>query len=227
MSTATQSTGKPEGTFTERIAQVDGSRIRYREAGQGHPVVVLCGGNNLVASPLATLLARHFRVLVVEMPGSDHTSPRARARTLTQTVAALGLDHYVLVGTAAQVPSALWHAAETPEHAEGLVLISPPALSTEGQTTTSGFTDEAELASRLTDIQTPTLLLLGTNDKTVPPDTGQRYVERLANCYYVLVYDAGRDIETDRPEALFATVRDFIERRGAFIVEQASTALNP
>ena len=53
------------------------------------------------------------------------------------------------------------------------------------------------------------------------------YVERIPNCYYVLVYDAGHAIETERPDALFAAVRDFAERRGTFVVERNSTALNP
>ena len=133
----------------------------------------------------------------------------------------------MLVSATAYAPCALWQALATPERLNGLVLLSPPVLRTEGRISTSGETYDAALASRLPEIQIPTLVVFGTNEKALPADAGQRYVERLANCYYTLLYDAGHDIATDRPQALFAAVRDFVERRGAFIVEQASTALNP
>jgi pimeloyl-ACP methyl ester carboxylesterase len=227
MSAATQRAGKLGVTFTERFAQMDGSRIRYFEVGQGNPVVVLHGGDGLTAPPLATLLAQHFRVIAFDIPGSDQASPRDTARTLTQAVAVVGLNHYMLVSAANYSLSALWQAIETPEQVDGLVLISPTALLSEGQISTSGFTHNAELDSRLADLQTPTLVLLGTNDKSLPPETGQRYVERLPHCYYVLVYDTGHAIATERPEALFSAVRDFVERRGAFIVERNNTAINP
>jgi hypothetical protein len=49
----------------------------------------------------------------------------------------------------------------------------------------------------------------------------------MPNCYYVLVYDAGQALLTERPDALYAAVYDFVQRRGAFIVEHQSTAINP
>jgi len=227
MSTATQRVSEPEVTFTEHFAQTDGSRIRYLEAGQRNSVVVLHGGNGLTTSPLATLLARHFRVLVFEIPNFDHSSLRKVAQTLTQAATATGVDHYVLVSMSTRASLALWQAIESPEHIDGLVLISPFALLPEGRTDTSGPNSDTELEARLADLQTLTLVLLGTNDKSLPPDMGQRYVERIPNCYYLLVYDAGHAIEAERPEALFSAVRDFVERRGAFIVERNNTAINP
>ena len=55
----------------------------------------------------------------------------------------------------------------------------------------------------------------------------ERYVERLPNCYYALVYDAGHEIEAERPEALFAAVRDFLEQRETFVVSRKNTVINP
>lgn len=227
MSSTTQRTEESAVAFTEHFIQMDGVRIRYLEAGQGSPVVVLHSAKGLTPSPFHTLLAQRFRVIAFDTPGSDHASPRDVARTFTQAVAAIGLDHYMLMSASVHSPRALWQTIETPEQVDGLVLISPPALLPEGRASTSGFTHDAELESRLADLQTPTLVLLGTNDRSLPPETGQRYVERLPNCYYVLVYDAGHAMETERPEALFEAVCDFIERRGAFIVERHNTAINP
>ena len=225
MSSTTQSADGVAAAFTEHFVQADGLRIRYLEAGQGSPVVVLHGSEGLTQSPLPTLLARHFRVMALEIPGFgrspvDTQPPAMRdvARTLARAIATLGLEHYVLVSTSTSTPLALWQAIEATEGVESLVLISPSV---------SGFTNDPELERRLGEIQTPTLILIGTNDATIPPETGRLYVERLPNCYYTLVYDAGHAIAVERPEALLAAVCDFVERRGTFIVERNSTAINP
>jgi hypothetical protein len=69
--------------------------------------------------------------------------------------------------------------------------------------------------------------MLGTDDASIPQETGRLYVEQMPNCYYVLVYDAGQALLTERPDALYAAVYDFVQRRGAFFVEHNSTAINP
>jgi pimeloyl-ACP methyl ester carboxylesterase len=133
----------------------------------------------------------------------------------------------VLVSSSTDTPLALWQALHAAERIEALVLISPPALLPEGQIAASGSIHDVELERRLAEVQVATLVLLGTNDKSIPPETGRTYVERLPDCYYLLVYDAGPAMETERPEALFEAVCDFIERRGTFIVERNNTAINP
>lgn len=225
MSSTMQTTGGFAPAFTEHFVQEDGLRIRYLEAGQGSLVVVLHSDEGLTQSPLHTLLARHFRVIALEIPGFDQSlrdaqppKMRAAAHTLARAIASLGLQHYVLVSTSTSTPLALRQAIEAPAGIDALVLISPTA---------SGFTSDPELERRLGEIQAPTLILIGTNDTTIPSETGRLYVERLPNCYYTLVYDAGRAIAVERPEALLAAVCDFVERRGTFIVERNSTAINP
>ena len=238
MSTTTQ---RPDGsrvTFAEHSIQADGLQMRYLEAGHGSPVVVVQDGldaldaqdvldtGGVQQSPLLTLLAQQFRVIAFEIPGVGQ-APHDIARTLTQAILAVGLEQYVLVSSAASASIALWQAIDTPQQIDGLVLISPTVLLPEGRSGASGFVRDPELEGRLGDLQVATLVLLGTNDAILPPDTGQRYVEQIPNCYYVLVYDAGHAIETDRPDALCTAVGDFVERRDAFIVEHNSTALNP
>lgn len=234
MSSTTPRADEFVAAFTEHFVQVDGVRTRYLEAGQGSPVVVLHGSDDTTPSPLTNLLARQFRVIALEIPAFDRapvdkrsSSLRDVARTLARATAAAGLDHYVLVSTATNASLALWQAIDAPERVDALVLISPSVLFPTGRTTTSGFTGDPELERRLRDIQTATLVLFGTNDEVQPPETGRMYVERLPNCYYVLVYDAGHAIEAERPEAFLAAVCDFVERRGTFIVERQSTAINP
>ena len=205
------------GPSAERSIQLDGTPLRYLEAGQGSPVVIL--EPELELSAFASLLARQFRVVVLELPASTDQEQAAVAGRLNRAAAAIGLDHYVVVGSGDAAALAVWQAVDAPDHVDGLVLLSPTVLRPGAA--------EPPLAGRLGEVKAPTLVLFGTNDPAVPPETGRLYVERLPECYYALSYDAGHDIAGDRPEALSEAVSDFVERRGTFIVERNSTALHP
>jgi pimeloyl-ACP methyl ester carboxylesterase len=234
MGAATQNADGVVATFTERFVQAGGVRIRYLEAGQGNPVVVLHTGDGLTSSPLNTLLARQFRVIALEIPDCGRSPGNARsqslrdlAQRLAEAVAALGLEHYGLVSTGASAPLALWHAIDLPQRVDALVLISPIALLPDGWTAPNGCVRDPVLERSLGDMKAATLVLLGTKDKVLPAETGRLYVERLPHCYYALVYDAGHAIEAERPEALFTAVRDFLEQRETFVVSRKNTVINP
>jgi pimeloyl-ACP methyl ester carboxylesterase len=179
------------------------------------------------------LLARQFRVIALEIPSLGPSreerpvAPRDVARTLAQAADILGLERYVLVSSSTGASLALWLALYAAEHVEALVLLSPSALLPTGQSAANSSIHDAELEHRLADVRVATLVLLGTNDQSIPLETGRTYAERLSDCYYLLVYDAGHAMETERPEALCEAVCDFVERRGAFIVERKNTTLNP
>jgi pimeloyl-ACP methyl ester carboxylesterase len=85
--------------------------------------------------------------------------------------------------------------------------------------------DETE--DRLRRVTAPTLAVFGTRDRVVPSEMGRVYRQKMPNCNYVLVYDAGHAIGADRPEAFASLVTDFLERREAFIVTQRSALLHP
>lgn len=234
MSSATQRADELAVTFTERFVTADGVRVRYLEAGQGTPVVVLHGSGGLAPSPLNNLLAQQFQVIAFEIPGFGRSAVKERsqsmrdlAHTLAEAVTAVGLERYGLMSTTSSAPLALWQAIDAPERIDALVLISPLALLPEGRAAASGFTPDPELERKLGEVKAATLVLLGTKDEVIPPETGRLYVERIPNCYYALVYDAGHVIETERPEALFAAVRDFLEQRETFVVSRRNTVINP
>lgn len=234
MDTATQKASGLVATFTERFVQSDRIRIRYLEAGQGNPVVVLQDGDSLTPSPLNNLLAQQFRVIALEIPNvgrspGNERSPSMRdlARVLAEAIAALGLERYGLVSALASAPLALWQAIDLPQRVDALVLISPLALLPDGRAAPNGCARDLELERSLGDIKAATLVLCGTRDDVIPSETGRLYVERIPNCYYALVYDAGHVIEAERPQALFAAVRDFLEHRETFIVSRKNTVINP
>ena len=85
--------------------------------------------------------------------------------------------------------------------------------------------EEAEVA--MAGIQTPTLVVFGTRDGVIAPEMGRVYREKMPNCNYVLLFDAGHAAAAERPEAFASLVSDFLIRRDAFVVSQRSSMLNP
>jgi pimeloyl-ACP methyl ester carboxylesterase len=86
---------------------------------------------------------------------------------------------------------------------------------------------DAELERRMPEIETPTLVLIGTRDGVVAPEFGREYMRLLPNCNFMLVYDAAHEIASDRPEAFVETIWDFLKRGDAFVVGQRSTVIYP
>jgi pimeloyl-ACP methyl ester carboxylesterase len=219
---------------TERVVQADGLAVRCIESGQGNPVVVIEGPGETALSALASLLAQEFHVIALAMPApnppganAESGSTREMARTLGHAAAAAGLERYVLVAGSANVTAALWQAIEGNERVEALVLIAPRGLVAEVRSAANGIEQDRDLDRRLEEIKVPTLVLLGTNEETVPREMARTYAQRIPTSYVVLVYDAGEAIETERPEALLGALRDFVERREKFVVNSSSTAINP
>src|SRR5947199_279790 len=69
----------------------------------------------------------------------------------------------------------------------------------------AGPARDPELEEQLGGLNVSTLVLFGTLDRSIPPEMGRIYREKLPNCHLVLVYDAGHALDMDRPEA-FASV---------------------
>lgn len=82
---------------------------------------------------------------------------------------------------------------------------------------------EAELAK----LQVPVLALFGTEDTLIPPEIGKYYRKILPNCSLMMVYDAAHAIDADRPEAVTELIRDFVARRGDFIVQEVDGTILP
>ncbi len=123
-----------EQEFTEAYVEVDGFRIRYRQAGQGETVVML-DSSVWGWSPLNDTLAQSYRVIVFEVPGMGLSSPNATsesvkdlANIMAQAAAAVAPGNFTLIGTSFAANVALWQALLTPDPIEALVLISPTAI---------------------------------------------------------------------------------------------------
>jgi pimeloyl-ACP methyl ester carboxylesterase len=81
-----------------------------------------------------------------------------------------------------------------------------------------GALDQDALRVRISELALPTLVIFGTDDGLIPAEMGRIYRENMPNCSYVLLYDAGHELGSDRPEAAAELIGDFLERRETFVI---------
>ena len=204
-------------SFTEAFVEAGGFRVRYVQAGNGHPIIYLRGEDGLQLSPSHELLAHTFRVIALELPENrSSASSEDLARNLNAAVAALGIERYSLLGTSFGSTLALWMAILRPESVEAIVLSAPAAT----------LPDES-FEQRAGELPQPVLLLLGTDDTVTPPESARLYRELLQSCHIVFVYGAAQTIDADRPEAFASLVGDFLTRKEQFVVRETSALIHP
>ncbi|RMF97823.1 MAG: alpha/beta fold hydrolase [Gammaproteobacteria bacterium] len=127
----------------DRFIEVDGLELRYQDHGAsapGEPVFLLLHGfgNSLQSfRRLAPLLADHYRVITVDMPGfglsakpanRDYRNP-SQAQLIADFIAALGLDNVVVGGHSLGGAIALRVALIAPQ-VSGLILMNPGIIET-------------------------------------------------------------------------------------------------
>jgi pimeloyl-ACP methyl ester carboxylesterase len=264
----------PGALFSEGYVEADGFRIRYKEAGQGEPLVSLHGAGGMKLYRSHALLAEQYRVIVFEVPGFGDSPANERsqsmpelARTMAQAVTNLGLERCNLMGNSFGGKLALWLAVQQPELIQALILVAPAAIRPEGGLPPAALTPEELMAglyahperqtpllpldpairakqqtlvrrvmgpprdealeSRMPGLNVPVLVLFGTMDRMIPPEMGRLYCDKLPNCHLILVYDAGHEVDADRPEAFVSVVSDFLQHHEAFLVNRQSGLINP
>src|SRR6185503_19681552 len=148
--------------FAEGHVEAGGRRLRYLEAGRGAALVHLPGPGGLRLTPAHELLARHFRVVLLDVPELDQSAEPV-STTLATAIRRMGAVTFNLMGTSSGSTAALALALEEPQRVSALVLEAPTALGAE-----AGNGEMAALAM-------PTLVLLGTADTEVPVAMGRVY----------------------------------------------------
>ncbi|ORB47683.1 2-hydroxy-6-ketonona-2,4-dienedioic acid hydrolase [Mycobacteroides saopaulense] len=140
------------GQLTERTVTVRGKDIFYAETGSGPTAVLLHGGG-----PGATgtsnysrnidALAKHFRVIVPDMPGYGRSTKSLNqsdpfgylADTMRGLLDLLGIDTAHLIGNSYGGAAALRLALHTPHRVGKLVLMGPGGIGTTRNLPTAGL----------------------------------------------------------------------------------------
>ena len=124
-------------TFKEGQVAAGGVSVRYWEAGQGRPVVML-DSTGWRDTLLHHALAARYRVFSLELPGTGDSPVNTAsgslgdlADTAAQAAAALTSERYTLIGTSFGAHVALWQTLQAPEQVEALILVSCPAIRPE------------------------------------------------------------------------------------------------
>jgi len=190
-----------DNIFQHRLA----GGLGYWVAGSGESVVVITDAEQ-VPTGVHALLAEQRHAVVFTI-SADAASEEA-TRGIAAEVADLGVAHFDLLGEGTGAAAALFLALQ-PRTEIGSVVLAAPC----------GEPDQA-----FREMNRPVLLLRGTRDQSLAAD---RYRALLPDCHFMLVYDAGRAIGGDRPEALASIALEFFERRDLFLVSRESGVTLP
>ena len=170
------------------VAQIFGQGLV--EAGTGRPVIVF--GRGFADSPAHQDLARRFRVIAV---GASDLAPRALGEAAAAWALGESPETVGFLGMGGDVSAALWAAQAAGEHASAVVLVSPTGLPIN-----ESSADPSGLRPLLTLVKAPKAVLIGTLDQGQSREAAALYRTRLSRSNVILVFGAGGDIATDRPE---------------------------
>jgi pimeloyl-ACP methyl ester carboxylesterase len=204
--------------YTEGNLECNGLKIRCVELGAGQPVVVFpAAGANLFDDVVTRALATRYCVIALDVPTSVERKNRAFAQQLAQALAQRGVAAFSVVGIVDGATPALLQAAVTPDVVQRLVLISPSRAAVL----------QPQCEAKLSDVKAPTLVLVGTRDRSGSREAGHTCRAQIPTCHLLLVYEAGQSIATDRQEACLAPIREFLDQGEGFIVSHESQLIRP
>ena len=176
------------------------------EAGQGPVIVMLSGGDT--PSKAAAVLAKDFRVLSYAVDGKAAVADVASE--LASVLGTLNVTEAAIVADAGAAATAMAFAVTHPALAQSVALLSP-----------------RESVGDVSNLKTPAMVLFGTADAARAPDAARALSRSIPNCRLVYVYDAGGQIDDERPEAVAAALQDFAVRRERYLVNSKSNFLYP
>jgi len=171
-------------------------------AGSGAPVVWLHAGEKTPAA--ASLLAQHFRVLMLT---TAHTTS-IQENAVANAIGPHASEPVGLIADAACAHAALRLAAARPDLVRALALIAPAVPD--------------KLPGEL---KTSVMALFGTRD--APAHIGRGMREVISACHVMFVYDTDQDMANQRPEAVAAILREFVQAGDRFLVTSKSSKIYP
>ena len=107
------------------------------------------------------------------------------------------------------------------------VTLEKPATSTDPDDFLNGPPRDPEIEKAMGSVSIPVLALFGTRSTLVSTDAARYYNLLMQKCFTTMVYDAGQDIDFDRPDAVTSVVKNFLQHGESFIVNRDNAIINP
>jgi pimeloyl-ACP methyl ester carboxylesterase len=193
--------------------EVNGVGLEVREAGSGRPLIVISAGDQAQIVPLVNGLAENNRVLAIDVSAAE----RAPASNVLNGLSRFGIERFSVIGISQGVPLALAIAIAAPDQIDKLIMMSPPPWSE----------IDDQLRAGLAAVGAPTLILVGTSDRSGSADSARKLRETIGASQLLLVYDAGALIAADRPDACASPIGEFLDHGVEFVVCHDSQKLRP
>jgi pimeloyl-ACP methyl ester carboxylesterase len=204
-------------SFKEGVLECNGLPMRYAESGEGPPVVIFPAGDDALFADLAAGLATHNRDIVFDAPASGGGKLQGLVEHVAQSLARLEIMSFSVIGVSQGATLALAYTVYAPERIHRLILLSPLLASVQ----------HSELEAKLRAVKAPTLVLVGTRDRSGSQDAGRVLREQMPSCHLLLVYDAGHAIATERCAACVSPISEFLTHGEGFIVSHESQMIRP
>lgn len=193
-------------SIRQKVVQVGAAQVHYLEGGPalGTTILLLHGGRFSAETwrDLGTLekLARAgHRFLAIDIPGGVGKSPAVELSTdefLGQLMDALGLREPVLVSPSMSGRFSLPLLTRHPERFSAWVPIAPAGLDSH--------------RDRLSQLDIPTLIVWGSEDRTFPVAEARELAARLPRSQTMILEGAGHPCYLDRPDEFHARLLRFL-----------------
>ncbi|MBM4256436.1 MAG: alpha/beta hydrolase [Deltaproteobacteria bacterium] len=204
-------------THTEGTLACNGITIRYAELGTGQPVVVFPAAGGTLFDDVTTALADQYRVISLDISPFREREGVDDVTHLAPALARLGISSFCVVGVSNGAASAVIQAVYAPDVVSRVILVAP----------TRAILQHPQLAAKLGEVKAPTLVLVGTRDRSGAREVGQLCRAQIPVCHLLFVYDAGETIAAERRDACLSPMTEFLEKGEGFIVSQESQLIRP
>jgi pimeloyl-ACP methyl ester carboxylesterase len=199
------------GYDMDTLAEDATALVEHLDVGPVHWVGLSMGG--MVGMRVAARRPDLVRSLVLLDTSADRETPRARVEDAVLAV----VYRFVGIGPVrGQVEKVMFGAPfrASPEgHAVVDEWVSRLAASDRAGIARAvrGVLTRPAVASELVRIEAPTLVVTGEHDRPTPPGRGRRIAAAVAGARFELLPGAGHSSTLERPEAVTALLRDFLD----------------
>jgi pimeloyl-ACP methyl ester carboxylesterase len=200
----------------EKVLEAGGLRLRYFDAGDGDPIVLLASKkDDTSVEPILAEFAMTHPVISLDEASDDSAYSKQVCEQLPGALTGLGIGQYNVLGVSAGASPALALAISAPERVAKLILLSPLQTAKSSQ------------MPELTAVKASTLVLVGTRDTSGAIEAGRLCREGIASCHLSFVYDAGHALIHDRPQACLDAIIQFLREGEQFIISNESQLIRP